>query len=178
MYGSTFLKYTAFLTALALVGLIAWFLKNKPDYFPLASIETGTIVAILERLGIFVVLALFVERATEVYVAVFLEPYQPKANFVGPLAETAMDGEATKFRATIFSLVLGLFIGLAGVSILGALLPTDFKMGVVLRLADIVLVGALLSGGAEPIHQIMEAISESAAAVKKRAKAQKAAATV
>ena len=89
-----------------------------------------------------------------------------------------MDSEAIKFRTTIFSLILGLFIGLAGVSILGALLPTDFKMGVVLRLADIVLVGALLSGGAEPIHQIMEAISESAAAVKKRPKAQKAAAAV
>ena len=178
MYGSTFLKYTAFLTALALVWLIAWLLENKPTYFPLAPMETGTIVAILERLGIFVVLALFVERATEVYVAVFLEPYQPKANFVGPLAETAMDSEAIKFRTTIFSLILGLFIGLAGVSILGALLPAKADMSVILRLADIVLVGALLSGGAEPIHQIMEAISESAAAVKKRAKAQKAAAAV
>ena len=41
---------------MAAVALTAWLLKNKPEYFLLAPIETGTIVAILERLGIFVVL--------------------------------------------------------------------------------------------------------------------------
>ncbi|MEC5291872.1 hypothetical protein VSX64_03255 [Aurantimonas sp. C2-6-R+9] len=158
-------------SGIVLVALTAWLLDTKSDSFSVFAVNDGAIVPVLERLGIFVALALFVERTTEVYVSVFLEPNQPKTPSALPGPGDVMGKAATKLRATIFSLILGTLMGLAGVSILGAMMAPDYTMKIPMRLVDILLVGALLAGGADPIHQIMETISQSAKAMKERAEA-------
>lgn len=177
------------LVGLGLIVLFGFLISLAGSPFAVVPLrEDDEFTALLQRLGVFVILALFVERAVQVYVTAFLEEEQlavkakvaaaklqgEDANSNPILAKAIEDKQNnhfdTKIRTTTASLVLGTLIGLCGVSALSALLEPQAAMPLPLRIVDIVIVGTLLCGGAEPIHQIMQAITNSLKQVKERTK--------
>ncbi|MCB8839515.1 hypothetical protein [Aurantimonas sp. VKM B-3413] len=153
-------KVQIFVASILLLFAI-WILSKSVEDLSLVAFKDGDIfLSMVERLGTFLILALFVERATEVYVTFVL----------GTKEEDTERTEAVRRRwAMGFSLLFSAFLGLCGVSVVGALLADQSTMHWPLRLADVLLVASLLSGGADPIHQIVEALSLNAEVIKKAA---------
>jgi hypothetical protein len=150
-------------------------------------------------------ISLFVERAVEVVVLVFrdsqadlLDEAAARATkAVALLAGAAASKEAvdaavkdantahdqkiiyraeTKEIALLVGFVFGIFVSLAGVRALHGLLSDSTPTGTLFTVADIVVTGAMLAGGSEGIHRMvnaftsfMDSLSTQADASQKRA---------
>ena len=144
----------------------AWSTVDKFDQVLFNPVTTASIVGLLLPL---IVVATFIERAVEVYVNTSREPRKKD------LEREAEDGEdgakeklekyksATRREAFLASLTLGTVIAIIGVRVLYPLTNFDHELegsqGQWFGLIDIVLTGALLSGGAEPIHKLMSIVT-------------------
>ncbi|WP_102959822.1 hypothetical protein [Mangrovicella endophytica] len=176
----------------AFVALVLFVLWQAYPYG--AVILNGSAADVLQRLGTLGIIAIFVERTVNVYVAASRDPV--RAEIDQRIANASASGRSTevealnqtliayrsetKTQATLIHLGFGLLLGLCGVSILSAVIgvvpPASAPAGtaapaaamlspatmpIAMRILDIVIVGGLLSGGAEPIHQIMELITDT-----------------
>ncbi len=155
---------------LAVVGVLwiaAWFSVDGFDQILFNPLSTASITALLLPL---LVVATFIERAVEVYINTSREPQKADLKRT---ADTGDDQEKKKLldfqsetrqKAFLAGLALGTVISIVGVRVLYPLTNFDHELeglqGQVFGVVDVALTGALLAGGAEPIHKIMSIITD------------------
>lgn len=161
------------LTFLIGIWFSGWPLPDTPHLSDTAFTD------VLSALGTLAILALFVERTVEVYAVSVREPGKvllentlakeqggtDAALIQGAQSKLAGYQAGTQKRATLFALGLGLLLGLFGVSILGPMFDAADHLGKsyqYLRLLDVIIVGGLLAGGADPIHQMIKVLQDAA----------------
>ena len=160
---------------------LAWILS--PDYIRLLDIDANSALRIIGSL--FIVTA-FVERAVQVILGIWVEPGKLEIKGKISAAKAKRAGGATpdadeiaqtqaleKYRAASGKLAftLALFMGVAvswiGVRSLRALIDpvsydeigTDIQRHI-FTLVDVVVTGALIAGGSNGMHELMQTITE------------------
>jgi hypothetical protein len=156
-----------------LVVVLLFSLSGK--FTPLAIRGSGALEDVVGRLGILFVLSVFAERTVQVYVSIFrnaekqsLSEAVRQGRVVGD-TELALDRNAalaqqrasTQKYSVLLALLIGILLGLAGISLLSALVDTGTSLNGLLRVIDILIVGGLIAGGSQPIHQIIETITDT-----------------
>jgi hypothetical protein len=156
------------------------------------GLEADAPAIALRQLGTLVVLALFVERALEVYVSVWrerdrrrldrahrdeLEADPPDPGRVAAAARALGDHRAeTQRLALLGGLFLGVLIALAGVRVLAEIVtgvPADTPalQRVLLGGIDVLVTGGLIGGGAEALHKLMMVVTSGLDATRRRIEA-------
>lgn len=173
--------------AAAAVVTVLILAATSAAFKPVNIKDDGALEAVLSRLAILFVLSIFVERTVQVYVSIFRNPRkqeiesQIRSASVTPVDAATKAANDTRLvehqagtqqRSVALCLVLGLAMGLSGVSVIEAIVDNSETAPVnwLLRLLDILIVGGLLAGGSQPIHQIMETITDTFALTRKQLK--------
>lgn len=168
----------------------------------LAVVATGVVVALLEeqlkpatansdileralmQLGVLYVLALFVERALEVFVKAWRQARRTVLE--SELAALDKDGgewlrkrgeleayrTGTRRRALLLALTFGIFLSLAGVRTLGVLFgqPEGELQAVAFLFSDVLVTAGLIAGGSSAVHELMSLITGFLAASRQSVK--------
>ncbi len=155
-----------YLAVIGALWIAAW---STTDAFDQLLFNPATVASVTGLLMPLLIVATFIERAVEVYVATSREPAKVELKRA---AEKGGDDEkealekykcVTAQKAFLAALGLGTVVAIVGVRVLYPLVNHDHALeglqGRLFGLVDVALTGALLSGGAEPIHKIMTLIT-------------------
>ncbi len=179
-------KYWIAIYLAVIVGLwlTAWFTVDAFDELLFNPVTVASMASLLLPL---LVVATVIERTVEVYVNTAREPEKAELERKAKAAKTAMEEAdaadkpglrttyqedntalvtyrgVTRRKAFLTSLALGTVVSIVGVRVLYPLVNFDHAIegsqGRGFDFLDVMLTGALLSGGAEPIHKIMTLIT-------------------
>ncbi len=171
--------------AVALIIIVA-----HPDVVSFSSNDVGDYITAITPLFF---LALFVERALEVFVAVWRSPasdrlelelnyLKAQANPEAAKALQAKEGDLLSYKsrtrniAYAVSVSAGLVISALGIRAIQMLLDADSfaelpdLQRVLVQIADVIITGALIAGSADGIHRILSAMTSFVDSAKNRAK--------
>jgi hypothetical protein len=168
---------------MAVAALIVISIDGKrPDAVSFKVITRDSLFGTLSWLF---VVALFIERAVEVIVSTLRDAGADPLQHDIDIAQEKIDAQAvatpgaipyldqlhaaqrrllvyrcdTKELAHCVSFILGLFVSLAGVRALGSIVDTVPSENWLFPTADIIITGAVLAGGTDAIHQMMNVIT-------------------
>lgn len=170
--------YTALLIILLLVTL---FTTRSFEEYVFNEVTQGAVVSLLTPLFI---IALFLERALEVFISAWREPRKqeiqtridvlrvskgvpPGASAVGlggPATEMEVYKADTKRIAFLCGVGAGILISVAGVRVLHPLVNWDADMAgsqaAMFNTVDVFLTGGLLGGGSDGMHKLVSVITD------------------
>lgn len=140
---------------LAVLWTTAWLHVGN---FEALLFNTITQEAVLQIFLPVLALAIFIERAVEVYVNTHRESGKLEAKGHGS-RELETYKTHTRRKAFLMALTLGTLVSLVGMRVLFPLVSADFVpaglQGRLFGMVDVVITAAMLAGGAEPIHKLM-----------------------
>ena len=171
--------------AVLAIAIIIWVEGDSLGAINAKQGDTPFLVA-LTQLGILYIVALFVERALEVFIKawrqggrIHLEEEIRSDNDDQAKAEKEKNlvryRAGTQRRALLSGFTLGILVSLAGVRLLGPIFDVSgsgtsgFQVAV-FQFADIVITAGLIAGGSSMIHELMALIDDFLKASRKRAK--------
>ena len=156
------------LAILAAGALVAWLADDLPP----ATATEDILSDALKQLGVLYILALFVERAIEVFIKAWRQAERWKLEKTVETASPRNRVQAeqklqayragTKRAALLVGLTIGIMISLAGVRILDVVfsgITGDFQL-FMFRFTDVLVTAGLIAGGSSLIHELMTLITE------------------
>jgi hypothetical protein len=170
-------RKTMIVYLLPLTGLVALAIAGAKFSTPY-SLESITIDSIVERLAPVVMIALFVERAQEVFISAWrdiekwnLERTVAKAKAkAAPVAEEIeaaeqqLDKHQCETRRIAFAagVIMGTVISALGVRVVQPLiqLPSNGQQLVLFNLVDVLLTAGLIGGGSDGIHKVVSVFTD------------------
>ena len=164
-----------------IVALVITFSGSAPGVVAFKSITRDSVLGVLTWLFI---VALFIERAVEVIVSTIRDAGADALQHEVEAAQDKIDAQtkvtpaslpyldplhaaqkrlleyrsATKELAMCISFVISIFVSVAGVRSFGSIVEAVPPANWVFPAADIIVTGAVLAGGSDAIHQMMNVI--------------------
>jgi hypothetical protein len=174
----------------AALGIILIILAVHPELVSFSANNVGDYISMMTPLFF---IALFVERALEVFLTVWRGPgseqlqlqlRQLKTQAKGELVRElqAKEGELQTFKsktrniAYASSVSVGLVISALGIRAIQMFLDADAFAEIpdlqrtLFQIADVIITGALIGGGSDGIHQIVSAVTTFMESTKNKAK--------
>ncbi|MHB8523487.1 MAG: hypothetical protein ACYDH9_22390 [Limisphaerales bacterium] len=176
-------KVGSVIVIVAIVALIVIAISGKtPDSVAFKPIGRNSLLGTLSWLF---VVALFIERAVEVIVSTLRDADAAPLEQAVDAAQDTIDAQAkvtpgavpyldqlhaaqkklldyrseTKELALSVSFVLSLFVSLAGVRALGSIVNAVAATNWLFPTADVIVTGAVIAGGTDAIHQMMNVVT-------------------
>lgn len=158
---------------LAILFIVAILTASRTQQYVFNPITTESVIALLTPLFL---IALFVERAQEVFITSWrgfgmtgineevrkARKAPNQAGLTEALAKRALYKAKTARIAFLAGLSVGILVSIAGVRVLFPLVSWDMEVvgsqGTLFNILDIVLTGGLIGGGSEGIHRVMSLI--------------------
>ena len=173
--------------ALATASTLALIAVRNPPLVALRHLSVEHVVGTLAALAL---ISAFLERAVEVFVAAWRVGEQQQLEIkLGRMRATRSSGDdvkdcrlqisrfrhETRMYAVAASLILGILVSLAGVRALAAIVESGqadqgFWHEKLFSVLDVLITGAILSGGADAIHKVVATFTSFMEATKTRAK--------
>jgi len=175
-------KMGGMIVGLSIIGaLVIIFTGSIPGVIAFKSITRDSVFGVLTWLFI---VAVFIERAVEVIISTIRDAGADSLQHYVDAAQDKIDAQAkitpgslpyldplhaaqeklleyrsrTKELALCVSFVISIFVSLAGVRSLGTIVETVPPGNWLFPAADIIVTGAVLAGGSDAIHQMMNVL--------------------